>query len=150
MAYENILLVLHIAAVGAWFGANIIQAVVPGIIGPTSPAAAAWFRVTEKLSGRLYIPAGVTILVSGILLVLNSESYGFGSVFVSIGFAAVVIGAILGSTVFGPQSKAMAEALESGDTSLSESIRAKVGPIGGLDTLILLFTIYAMVSKLGA
>lgn len=150
MAYHDILLVLHIAAVGTWLGANIIQALVPGLLGPTSPAAANWFRATEKLSGRLYIPAGVTVLVTGILLVLDSDLYGFSSVFVSIGFAAVIIGAVLGSTVFGPKALAIANALDSGDTALAESTRARTGQFGILDTLVLLFTIYAMVSKLGA
>lgn len=60
MIYHDILLVLHICGVGVWLGANIVQALVPGLIGPMSPAASSWFRVTEKLSGRLYIPMGVT------------------------------------------------------------------------------------------
>lgn len=149
MAYRDILLVLHIAGVGTWFGANIMQAVVPGLIGPTSAAAASWFRVTEKLATRLYIPAGVTILVTGILLVLDSSQYGFGSVFVTIGFAAVIIGAVLGSAVFGPKSRAIADALDSGDTVLADKTRATTGQFGALDTLIVLFTIYAMVAKIG-
>ena len=40
MLYRNLLLVLHIAAAGAWLGANILQAIIPGILGPVSPAAA--------------------------------------------------------------------------------------------------------------
>lgn len=149
MLYRNLLLVVHIAAVGAWLGANIVQAIVPGLIGAESAAAAAWFRVTEKMSKALYIPAGVIVLVTGVLLVLNSEAYGFGSVFVSIGFAAVVVGAVLGSVVFGPKSRAIADALDSGDVTLANRLRAATGRFGVLDTLILLFTIYAMVAKLG-
>lgn len=150
MVYRNILLVLHIAAVGAWFGANLMQMIVPGLLGPVSPAAASWFRTTEKMAGRFFIPAAVTILVTGILLVLDSEAYGFGSVFVSIGFVAIVIGAVLGSTVFGPKSVAIADAIDSGETDRANKMRGTVGSFGILDTLILLFTIYAMVSKLGA
>lgn len=150
MAYRDILLVLHIAGAGAWLGANVMQAILPGLLGPTSPAAASWFRATEKLSGRFYIPVGVTVLVTGILLVLNAEAYGFGSVFVTIGFVAIVIGAVLGSTVFGPKSAAIAEAIENGDEDLANSTRETTGRFGALDTLVLLFTIYAMVSKLGA
>lgn len=149
MLYRDILLVIHISAVGAWLGANILQALVPGMIGPESAAASAWFRVTEKMSGRFYIPVGVTVLVSGILLVLNSDVYGFGSVFVSIGFVAIVVGAVLGSVVFGPKSTAIADALDSGNVALANKLRMATGRFGVLDTLILLFTIYAMVSKLG-
>ena len=147
--YRNILLVIHIAAVGAWLGANIVQAVVPGLLGPESAAASAWFRVTEKMSKALYIPAGVTVLVTGVLLVLNSEVYGFGTMFVTIGFLAVIIGAVLGSVVFGPKSRAIADALDTGDFGLANRLRASTGRFGLLDTFVVLFTIFAMVAKLG-
>lgn len=147
--YRDILLVIHIAAAGAWLGANIMQAVVPGLLGPESSAAAGWFRATEKLSGRFYIPVGVTVLVTGILLVLNSPLYGFDAPFVGIGFVTVVIGAVLGSTVFGPKSVIAAEAIDAGDVTLANKTRGVLGRFGALDTLILLFTIFAMVSKLG-
>ncbi len=150
MFYGDILLVIHIAAAGAWLGANLMQAIVPGLLGPVTPAASSWFRTTEKLSGRFYIPVGVTVLVSGILLVLNSDAYGFGSVFVSIGFVAVVVGAVLGSTVFGPKSVAIADAIDTGEVDRANKLRGTVGGFGVLDTLVLLFTIYAMVAKLGA
>jgi hypothetical protein len=149
MLYRNLLLVIHISAVGAWLGANILQAIVPGLIGPESAAAAAWFRVTEKMSKRLYIPAGVTVLVTGILLVLNSKVYSFSSVFVSIGFVAIVVGAVMGSVVFGPKSTAIADALDSGNVALANKLRESAGRFGVLDTSVLLFTIYAMVAKLG-
>ncbi|REK10721.1 MAG: hypothetical protein DWQ40_12640 [Actinobacteria bacterium] len=149
MVYRNILLVLHIGAAGAWLGANLLQAIVPGILGPVSPAAANWFRATEKLSRRFYIPAGVTVLVTGVLLVLNSEVFGFGTLFVTIGFAAVIIGAVLGSAVFGPKSLAIAEAIEAGEPDKANKVRANTGQWGAFDTLVLVFTIYAMVAKLG-
>jgi sugar phosphate permease len=148
--YRDILLVIHIAAAGAWLGANVIQAIVPGVLGPESSAAAGWFRTTEKLSGRFYIPVGVTVLVTGVLLVLQSDLYGFGSTFVSIGFVAVVIGAVLGSVVFGPKSIVAADAIDAGDMSLASKTRGTLSRFGTLDTLVLLFTMYAMVSKLGA
>jgi hypothetical protein len=148
--YDDILLVIHIAAAGSWLGANLIQAIVPGVLGAESSAAASWFRTTEKLSGRFYIPVGVTVLVTGILLVLNSDLYGFGSTFVTIGFVAVVIGAVLGSAVFGPKAVVAADAIDAGDMTLARKNRGTLSSFGMLDTLVLLFTIYAMVSKLGA
>lgn len=148
--YRDILLVIHIAAAGSWLGANVIQAVVPGVLGQDSSAAASWFRTTEKLSGRFYIPVGVTVLVTGILLVLQSDLYGFGSTFVTIGFVAVVIGAVLGSTVFGPKSIVAADAIEAGDMTLARKTRGTLSSFGALDTLVVLFTMYVMVSKLGA
>lgn len=150
MLYRNLLLVIHIATAGAWLGANVMQGMVPGMLGTTGPAAAKWFRATETLAKRFYMPVGITVLVSGILLVLNSDAFSFGSLFVTIGFAAVIIGGVLGGTVFGPKSAAMAEALESGETEHATSIRATLARFGAFDTLVLLVAIYAMVAKLGA
>jgi hypothetical protein len=148
--YRDILLVIHISAAGAWLGANLIQAIVPGVVGLESSGAASWFRTTEKLSSRFYIPVGVTVLVTGILLVLKSDRYGFGSTFVTIGFVAVVIGAVLGSAVFGPKSAVTADAIDAGDIALARKTWGTLSSFGILDTLVLLFTIYTMVSKLGA
>jgi hypothetical protein len=152
MELRDILLVLHIAGAGTWLGANVVQAVVPPLAAKQNPqAAAGWYRVAGALSSRLYMPVSILILATGIWMVLISDdAYSFGSVFVTIGFAAIVVGALLGIFVFGPGSQRAAEALESGD---SQAIRAASGRIAGfglLDTLIILFTITVMVIKLGA
>lgn len=89
-------------------------------------------------------------MITGILLVIDSDSYGFGSIFVTIGFVAVVIGAVLGSTVFGPKSVAIADAIDRGDVAGANRARATTGQFGVLDTLVLVVTIYAMVFKVGA
>ena len=41
MELRDILLVLHIAAAGAWLGANLVQAVAPSMSAKIGPAAAA-------------------------------------------------------------------------------------------------------------
>jgi hypothetical protein len=51
--------------------------------------------------------------------------------------------------VFGPKSVVAAEAIDAGDLTLANKTRGVLGRFGALDTLILLFTIFAMVSKLG-
>ena len=150
MSYGDILLVLHIAGAGTWLGANVVQAVVPPIAAREGASIlAGWYRVTTAMSTRLYVPAAVLILITGVLMVLDNDAYGFGSLFVTIGFGMIVIGALLGQFVFGPGGEAAAAAVESGD---GNAIRLSVGKItryGLIDTLLLLFTITAMVLRLG-
>jgi hypothetical protein len=83
-----------------------------------------------------------------ILLVLHSDAYGFGTTFVTIGFGMIVIGAIIGIVVFGPGGDAAAEAVESGDQSRIRSAAARLTRWGLVDTLLLLFTLTAMMLRL--
>jgi hypothetical protein len=149
MDLRDVLIVFHIAAAGTWLGANVVQAVVPGLAARQSAeTAAGWFRITGQLSKTLYIPAAILILLSGVWLVLLDDSFGFGSIFVTIGFAMVVIGALLGSFVFGPGSERAAEAIESADESRIKSAVGRLARFGMVDTLLLLLTITAMVLRL--
>lgn len=149
MTYREILLVLHIAGAGTWLGANIVQAVVPPAAARVGAAAlAGWYRVTSILARRLYMPAAILILITGILLVVESDAYGFGSLFANIGFGMIVVGAVLGIAVFGPGGEAAAEAVESADPSGIRSAVSKLTAWGIVDTLLLLFTISVMVLRL--
>lgn len=149
MSYREVLLTIHILGAGTWLGANVVQAVVPPIAARAGqPVLAGWYRITTAMSTRLYIPAALTILLTGVLMVLDSEAYGFGTLFVTIGFGMIIVGALLGQFVFGPGGESAAAAVESGDGG---RVRAAVGRLtryGLIDTLLLVFTIVAMVLRL--
>lgn len=150
MELRDILLVVHIAAAGTWLGANVLQAIVPSLAArQSSQAVAGWYRVTAVLSTRLYMPVGILLLVTGVWMVLDNESYSFADAFVSIGFAAIVIGALLGKFVFEPGSERAAQAIESGDKSAIKAASGRIAAFGTVDTLVLLFTMTAMVLRLG-
>lgn len=148
MELRDIMLVLHIVAAGTWLGANVLQAMVPGMAAKQSvEAAAGWFRVAGQLSKRLYMPAAILILITGIVMVLQDDSYAFENLFVVVGFGMIVLGAVLGIFVFDPGSKAAAEAVESGDESRIKATSSRLATFGAIDTLLLLFTITAMVLR---
>jgi len=149
MTFRDILLVFHIAGVGAWLGANIVQAVVPPAAARIGTVTlAGWYRITSVLARRVYMPAALLILVTGILLVLQSDAYGFGDTFVAIGFGMIIVGAVLGMVIFGPGGETAAAAVETEDLSKIRSAVAKLSAWGVVDTLLLLFTIAAMVLRL--
>lgn len=151
MTLRDILLVLHIAGAGTWLGANLLQAVVPRLAGQDdSRVLAGWYRIAGRLSKPIYIPAGVTILVTGVWMVLVSDTYSFADVFVTIGFAVIIIGAVLGSLVFDPTSSKVATALDAGDQATARQAMGKLAGFGALDTLLVLFAILVMVLRLGA
>ena len=147
MDLNSALLIVHIAAAGTWLGANLVQAVVPSMMAKQGmEATAGWYRVSAGFN-RLYMPAGILLLATGVWLVLQIDAYGFGTRFVTVGFVMIVLGVVLGIAVFAPGGEAAAEAIESGDQSRIKKATAKLATWGTVDTLLLLFTIGAMVTR---
>lgn len=148
MDLRDVMLVIHIAGAGTWLGANMIQAVVPGLAARQgAEVAAGWYRVAGQLSKRLYMPASILILITGIVMVLQDDSLSFGSLFVTFGFGMIVLGALLGIFIFAPGSEAVAVAVESGDQSRIKAATARIATFGTVDTLLLLFTMTVMVLR---
>ena len=56
-------------------------------------------RIAAGLSTRLYMPAAIVLLATGIWMVLIEDVYGRHT-FVTIGFAMIVVGTLLGIFVF--------------------------------------------------
>lgn len=141
--------IIHVAAAAAWFGANVTQAVLAPRFRRESPAAlAAWWRGTVTMGTLLYTPAAILLLLTGIWMVLDGP-YTFGDTFVEIGIAVVIVGALLGMLVFGPQGRRAAEAVEAGDQTAG-SLQRRLTAFGVLDTLLILLAITVMVLRLGA
>lgn len=150
MDLREIMLVIHIVAAGTWLGANVVQGVVPTLAAKQGPATAAgWYRVTTQLSNRLYVPAAVVLLATGIVLVTQDDRFGFGSLFVTIGYGMIIIGALFGKFIFEPGGERAADAIESGDQGAIKTAVQRLAAFGTIDTLLLLFTITAMVLRLG-
>ena len=133
-----------------WLGGNVVLA----FAGPRNAAAPTearlWWAQTQGAMARvLYNVAGILVLVTGVGLVLDNEVIEFSDTFVSIGFLAVIIGAVLGMAVFGPGSRKLTAAIESGDEATEKSLNSRLAVFGLLDTLVVVFTIAAMVGAWG-
>lgn len=146
------LLVIHILAAGAWFGASVVQFYVsPRLNKRGGAAAAAWQNMILGMGKTVYPIAAVTLLVTGFGLIgVSNDAFGYGDTFVIIGIAMVVVGAVLGIVVFGPSAEGAAAAFESGDDQRGVALANKAAPFGALDTVLLIFTIVVMVNRWGA
>lgn len=145
------LLVLHIVGVALWLGGNAVLAFVGPRTSEASAEVRAWWADTQGAMARaLYNAAGVLVLITGIALVVRDGSaFKFSNTFVSIGFAAVIIGAVLGMAVFGPGTRKLAAAVRSGDAADEKALTSKLTAFGILDTVVVVVTIVAMVGQWG-
>lgn len=146
---HTFLLTLHLLGVATWFGANMVLAFVGPRVQGADPAVRAWWAATQGAMARvLYNIAGVLVLITGIALVIEGP-YSFASAFVSIGFLAIIVGAVLGMAVYGPGCRKLTAAIDSGDEAEERSLVQRLSAFGALDSLVILVTIISMVAKWG-
>ena len=147
---RNTLLVLHLIGVAVWLGGNVVLALAGPRTASAPAAARLWWAQTQGAMARvLYNVAGILVLLTGVGMVLENDVIEFSDTFVTIGFVAVIIGAVLGMAVFGPGSRRLTAAIESGDEAGEKSINNRLAAFGLLDTLVVVFTIAAMVGAWG-
>ena len=143
---RNLLLLVHIASVAAWLGANFVQLVLaPRLRRQGKDEAIAWSEGARFLGQRYYNVAGVIVGVSGVLLVLEGDWRWRG--FVLVGIATVVIGATLGIAAFDPLLRREAAALHLGDDATVARIRHNLTSLAALDTTLLLVAMLAMIDR---
>lgn len=149
---SEILLTLHIIAAGTWIGANVVQFVTANRVGAQGGAAAASWHDNVAWWGKVvYSPAAVVLLATGVALVLDSSFYEFSNAFVSIGFLAIIAGAVIGITKVAKGSEKAGAAFAAGDNAGGlATYKQQVMPWAVLDTLILVVAVLAMVGKWGA
>ena len=141
-------LILHILAAGTWIGASVTSTFLGGVIGGRSVGRFVTFMEGfGEMGKRIFPPAGGVVLITGILLVIDT-GFEFSDAFVGIGIAAVIAGIILGTAVFDPLAKKAVEGGESMDDAAYRSLRQRFLRFGFLDLAILAVAVIVMVTKL--
>lgn len=144
------LLIIHILAAGAWIGGSLTVTFLNRRLRARSHEAGAGFMEAFAQMGRMYFPpAAVILLLTGILLVLDSSEHAFGDAFVGIGVAVVAAGAFLGIKVFGPIAEQAERAHDEGDDAALDAVYRRFAGFGMLDLALLAFAVVAMVTTLG-
>ena len=147
---RELLLFIHIVAIGAWLGSATLQLVAnPAMQRAGGATAASWMRQTARIGRVVVSPAAVITLITGVILVLREDVFDFEQVFVTIGFLVVVVGAVLGMRVSGPGGRKAADLHEQGDEKGAAAVESRLRRWGLIELALLLFAIYAMVDKLG-
>ena len=146
---RDLLLVIHILAVAAWIGGGLALGFLAPRLSARGSETARNLYATYESMGKIYFNiAGVTVLLSGILLVLDGV-YEFEDTFVIVGIVIVVIGALIGAFGFGPTAQKIVAAYDADDASAVASLTRRFSIIGVVDSLVLVVAVVAMVYKWG-
>ena len=159
VAFWQVALAIHIAAVVVAFGVTFAYPIIDALGGRMDPRAMPWFyRLRDQLGKRLISPGLAVVLVAGIYLA--SKLHQWSAFYVSWGLAvAIVIGA-LGGVVLGPTERKLAQLAErditaAGDGEVEwsaefEALRRRLTVVSGTLSLLVLVTIYLMSVQAGA
>ena len=147
---RDVLLIIHILAGATWIGGSMTARFMGGELRRAGHDAGSGFAAAfQKMRKVYYPPAAIVILLTGILLVLDSEVHGFDDVFVALGIAVVLAGAFLGIRVFDPIVERAQEAHADGDDVALDRIYRRFNAFGTLDIALLAFAVVVMVLKPG-
>lgn len=150
MTMTGLLLTVHILGVAAWLGASLSMLTAGGgQVAAGAESAAGFYTAALGLARKYYNAAGVIVLATGVAMVSRGQAE-WSSSFVSLGFLAVIIGALMGPVYFGPRFRAGIEAATAGDQGLIAAAWSKVKIGLFIDIALLVVTILAMVHRWGA
>lgn len=144
---SGVLLWIHILSAAVWFGAAAAVLYLMPRMAQSATTGQAFVTQWVEMGRKVFTPASILVLATGIGLVVDGSG-GFSDGFVSIGFLMVIVGAGLGMGYYAPTGRKIAAAHESGEDPAA--LYGKLRTINLAELALLAFTVYAMVTKLGA
>lgn len=92
----NLLLFLHILAAMTWVGGGLMLGAAGLRLRGSSADSATFARVLPFVGIRLFMPANVLVLVTGLWMVIADSEWNFGQVWVLIGIGLFVVAFAIG------------------------------------------------------
>ena len=151
MTWYEFLLFFHIAMAAIWvggaammqfFGLRAIQAADPRRLAEVGGDI-------EWIGNRVLVPSSALAVISGVLLVIDSDFFGFGDDWILIGIVLFAITFVAGAAFFGPESGRLGKLVEAEGPS-SPAVQAKLRRLLALtraDLMLLFLIIFDMAVK---
>ena len=148
MTWYSFLLFVHVALAVIWVGGGLMMQFF-GIRAAMSgdPTRFATLGADIKwIADRVFIPASLLAFVSGILLVVESDFYGFGDDWIVIGLVLYATTFLAGLLVLGPESARVGKLTAEGSPEAGPRM-LRLLLLSRLDLVVLFALIYDMTVK---
>ncbi len=148
MTWFTFLLFLHVTMAVIWVGGSLMMqffAIRASMSGDPARMAALGEDI-EWIANRVFIPASLIAFVSGILLVVESDFYGFGDDWIVIGLALYATTFLAGLLFLGPESGRIGKLTEAGSPEAGPRTLRLI-MLARLDLILLFLLIYDMTVK---
>ena len=150
MAIYELLLFVHILAAIVWIGAGLliqVQAHRANKIDDTEGLK----RILDDvgaLSNTIFIPASLTVVVMGVLLVIESDAWAFDQLWIVLGLIGYFATFGTGIGILKPRAERLAEAI--GREGFTPAVIAKMRELlvlGRIDFVVLVLVVFTMAVK---
>ena len=148
MTRFEFLLFLHVAVAIIWVGGGLMMQFF-GIRASMSgdPVRMGQFgHDIEWIANRVFIPASLTAFVSGILLVVESDFYGWGDDWIVMGLVLYVTTFFAGLLFLGPEAGRIGALMEQGSPEVGPRTQRLI-MLARLDLVLLFLIVYVMTVK---
>ena len=151
MEWYEFLLFVHVAMAVIWVGgASMIQLFALRAINSPDPVRLPQFgEDVAWISTRVLTPASLLAVVSGVLMVIDSDFLGFGDDWIVIGIILFAITFLAGAGFFGPESGRVGKLVEA-EGPASPLVQARLKRLLALsraDLMLLFLIIFDMAVK---
>jgi uncharacterized membrane protein len=148
MTWHTFLLFFHVAMAVVWVGgALMMQFFGVRVMSSGDPVRKAAFGPDVKwIADRVFIPGSLLAFVSGVLLVLESDFYGFGDDWIVIGLALYATTFLAGILVLGPEAARVGKLTGEGSPDAGPRTLRLVF-LSRLDLVLLWLIVYGMTVK---
>jgi uncharacterized membrane protein len=148
MSWYSFLLFAHVSMAVTWIGgALMIQFFAIRASASGDPARMATLgRDVEWIANRVFTPASLLAFATGVLLVLESDFYGFGNDWIVIGLALYAITFLVGLLLLGPESGRVGK-LQAAGAPEAGARTLRLVFLSRLDLVLLWLIVYDMTVK---
>jgi uncharacterized membrane protein len=148
MSWFEFLLFAHIAMAVIWVGGALMMQFF-GIRATRSADPSRLATLAEDIdwiAKRVFIPASLLAFLTGVLLVIESDFYGFGDDWIVIGLVLYATTFLAGALFLGPESGRIAKLVEAGSPEAGPRTLRLI-MLSRLDNVVLWVLIYDMAVK---
>ena len=107
--------------------------------------------VASSLGKAYFMPLAIVTLIAGIVMVLDTDAIAFSDAWISIGFAGIILTALIGPLRIEPAAERLAESIQANGIEAQETvaIQQQVRMWSMIDLVILLVVTWAMIYRPG-
>jgi uncharacterized membrane protein len=148
VSWFELLLFTHIAMAVIWIGGGLMMQLfgIRASMSGDPVRMAALGQDIEWIANRTFIPASLIAFVSGILLVVESDFYGFGDDWIVIGLALYATTFLAGVLFLGPESGRIGTLMAEGSPEAGPRTLRLI-MLARLDLVLLFVLLYDMSVK---
>ena len=148
MTWYSFLLFVHVSLAVIWVGGSLMMqffGIRASMSGDPSRMATLGGDV-KWIADRVFIPASAFAFVSGILLVIESEAYGFGDDWIVIGLGLYATTFLAGLLFLGPEAARAGKLMAEGSPDAGPRM-TRLLMLARLDLILLFVMVYDMTVK---